>query len=176
MTQRSRILNYHLLACMFFLVGSCKEGTTETIPQSNAKPNASFPLRIEEKTVDAEIAVTPNERQKGLMHRDSMPLGKGMFFVFEQPGPQKFWMKNTRIPLDIGYFSPRGKLLEVHAAKPYDMNGVPSRSKNIQFVLELKLNGFREMGIGIGDRLNLSDLSKALTRRGFSPRNYGLSP
>ena len=176
MTQRSRILNYHLLTCLFFLAGSCKEGTTDTPPQSNAKPNASFPFRIGEKSVEAEIAVTPNERQKGLMHRDSMPLGKGMFFVFEQPGPQKFWMKNTRIPLDIGYFSPRGKLLEVHAAKPYDMNGVPSRSKNIQFVLELKLNGFREMGIGIGDRLNLNDLSQALTHRGFAAKNYGLSP
>ena len=176
MTQRSRILNYHLLACMFFLAGSCKEGTTETIAQSKAKPNATFPFRIEEKTVEAEIAVTPKEREKGLMHRDSMPLGKGMLFVFEESGPQKFWMKNTRIPLDIGYFSPSGNLLEVHAAKPYDLNAVPSRSKNVQFVLELKLNGFREMGISIGDRLNLSDLSKALTRRGFSPRNYGLSP
>ena len=176
MTQRSRILNYHLLACMFFLAGSCKEGTTETIAQSKAKPNVTFPFQIEEKTVEAEIAVTPKEREKGLMHRDSMPLGKGMLFVFEESGPQKFWMKNTRIPLDIGYFSPSGKLLEVHAAKPYDLNGVPSRSKNVQFVLELKLNGFREMGISIGDRLNLSDLSKALTRRGFSPRNYGLSP
>ena len=161
---------------MFFLAGSCKEGTTETTPQSNAKSNASFPLRIEDKTIEAEIAVTPNEREKGLMHRDSMPLGKGMLFVFEQPGPQKFWMKNTRIPLDIGYFSPSGKLLEVHAAKPYDMNGVPSRSKNIQFALELNLNGFREMGIRIGSRLNLSDVSEALTSRGFDPRDYGFSP
>jgi len=176
MTQQSRILNYLLLACLFFLAGSCKEGTTETIPQSNAKPNASFPFRIGEKSVEAEIAVTPKEREKGLMHRDSMPLGKGMLFVFEESGPQKFWMKNTRIPLDIGYFSPSGKLLEVHAAKPYDLNGVPSRSKNIQFVLELKLNGFREMGIGIGDRLNLNDLTQALTHRGFAGKNFGLSP
>jgi hypothetical protein len=109
------------------------------------------------------------------MHRDSMPLGKGMLFVFEEPGPQKFWMKNTRIPLDIGYFSPEGRLIEIHAAKPYDLNGVPSRSKNIQFVLELKLNGFREMGIAIGNKIKLSDLSKALTDRGFEPKDFGLS-
>jgi hypothetical protein len=172
MTQQSRILNYHLLACLIFLTGSCKEGTTEPTPQ----PNASFPFRIEDKTVEAEIAIKPSEREKGLMHRDSMPRGKGMLFVFEQPSSQKFWMKNTRIPLDIGYFSPSGKLLEVHAARPYDLNGVPSRSKNIQFALELNLNGFREIGIGIGDRLKLSDVSEALTSRGFDPRDYGLSP
>ena len=176
MTQRSRILNYHLLACMSFLAGSCKEGTTETTSQSKVEPIATFSFRIEDKTIEAEIAVTPREREKGLMHRDSMPLGKGMLFVFEQPSPQKFWMKNTRIPLDIGYFSPSGKLLEVHAAKPYDLNGVPSHSKKIQYVLEMKLNGFREMGIGIGDRLKMNDLSEALTRRGFDPSNYGLSP
>lgn len=176
MTQRRRILNYHLLACIFFFAGSCKEGTTETTLQSKAKPNIQFPFRIEDKMIEAEIAVTPSEREKGLMHRDSIPLGKGMLFIFKQPGPQKFWMKNTRIPLDIGYFSPTGKLLEVHAAKPYDLNGVSSHSKNIQFVLELKLNGFREMGIGIGDRLKLNDLSDALNRRGFDPSNYGLSP
>jgi uncharacterized membrane protein (UPF0127 family) len=172
MTQQSRILNYHLLACLIFFTGSCKEGTIEPTPQ----PNASFPFRIEDKTVEAEIAIKPSEREKGLMHRDSMPRGKGMLFVFEQPSSQKFWMKNTRIPLDIGYFSPSGKLLEVHAAKPYDLHGVPSRSKNIQFALELNLNGFREMGIRIGSRLNLSDVSEALTSRGFDPRDYGFSP
>ena len=175
MTQLSRILNYHLLTCLFFFAGSCKEGTYETTPRPETEPNASFPFTIGEKTIDAELAVKPSEREKGLMHRDSMPLGKGMLFVFEEPGPQKFWMKNTRIPLDIGYFSPEGRLLEIHAAKPYDLNGVPSRSKNIQFVLELKLNGFREMGIAIGNKIKLSDISKALTDRGFEPKDFGLS-
>ena len=176
MTQAGRILNYHLLAGMLLLAVSCKEAPLETSSAPASKPNPFFTLGIGEKTVEAEIAVRPSERERGLMHRDSIPAGEGMLFVFKRPGPQSFWMKNTRIPLDIGYFSPDGRLLEVHAAKPYDLNGVPSRSKNVQFVLELKLNGFREMGIDIGDRLNLSDLSQALTRRGFSPRNYGLSP
>ena len=85
MTQLSRILNYHLLASLFFLAGSCKEGTYETSPRPKTEPNASFPFTIGEKTIDAELAVKPGEREKGLMHRDSMPLGKGMLFVFEEP-------------------------------------------------------------------------------------------
>jgi hypothetical protein len=108
------------------------------------------------------------------MNRDSLPDGKGMLFVFEKPGPQRFWMKNTRIPLDIGYFSPNGKLLEIHAAKPYDLGGEPSHSKKVQFVLELNLNGFRTMGIRIGDRLDLKAVAKALRQRGLEPKEYGL--
>ena len=54
-----------------------------------------------------------------------------------------FWMKNTRIPLDIGYLSTSGVLLEVHKAKPYDLSSVPSRSHDIKFVLELNAGGYR---------------------------------
>jgi uncharacterized membrane protein (UPF0127 family) len=108
------------------------------------------------------------------MYRDSIPEGKGMLFVFEQPSSQKFWMKNTRIPLDIGYFSPEGKLLEVHAAKPFDLGGVPSRSEKVQFVLELNRNGFRSMGIRLGDRLDLKVVAKALRDRGIDPKEYDL--
>ena len=62
-----------------------------------------------------------------------------MLFVFEKPGPQRFWMKNTRIPLDIGYFSSNGKLLEIHAAKPYDLSGEPLvRKSSIRFGTQLE--------------------------------------
>ena len=97
-----------------------------------------------------------------------------MLFVFEEPGPQRFWMKNTRIPLDIGYFSQTGKLLEIHAAKPFDLRGVPSHSQKVKFVLELNLNGFRKMGIRIGDRLNLQSVTRALQQKGLAPKEYGL--
>ena len=69
------------------------------------------------------------------MFRNSIADNEGMLFVFEEGTEQRFWMKNTRIPLDIGYISTSGVLLEVHKAKPYDLSGVPSRSKDIKFVL-----------------------------------------
>ena len=49
-----------------------------------------------------------------------------------------------------------------------------SRSKKVQFVLELNLNGFRTMGIRIGDRLDLEAVSKALRQRQLDPKEYGL--
>jgi uncharacterized membrane protein (UPF0127 family) len=106
------------------------------------------------------------------MYRDELKLGTGMLFIFKSATPQKFWMKNTRIPLDIGYFSSDGVLKEIHAAKPFDLSGVPSRSKEIQFVLELNLKGFRDQGLKIGSRLNLDDIRNVISKRGLDPKDY----
>ena len=51
-----------------------------------------------------EIADDDAERARGLMFRDEMAAGHGMLFVHEREEPQAYWMKNTRIPLDILYF------------------------------------------------------------------------
>ena len=174
MNQGNRILNCHLIAFLALLLTSCKEETTRVASRQSVPKDTLFVFGVGEKEVWAELAAEPHEREKGLISRYSLPRGKGMLFVFEKPGPQRFWMKNTRIPLDIGYFSPNGKLLEIHAAKPYDTSGEPSHSNKVQFVLELNLNGFRTMGIRIGDRLDLKAVSKALRERGLEPKEYGL--
>ena len=49
--------------------------------------------------IDAQVASNAEQRQIGLMFRKQMPAQEGMLFVFEQPAPQCFWMKNTLIPL-----------------------------------------------------------------------------
>ena len=48
-----------------------------------------------------ELAKTPCERQKGLMHRDALPINTGMLFMFEDVEIRHMWMLNTLIPLDI---------------------------------------------------------------------------
>jgi len=174
MIQGNKILNYHLTAFLALLLTSCKEETAQVTPAQERQEGTMFVFGLGGKQVRAELAARPLERQKGFMYRDFIPEGTGMLFIFEEPSPQKFWMKNTRIPLDIGYFSSNGKLLEVHAAKPHDLSGVHSRSDKVQFVLELNLNGFRKMGIRIGDRLDLNAVSKALRQRGLAPKEYGL--
>jgi uncharacterized membrane protein (UPF0127 family) len=49
---------------------------------------------------------------------------------------------------------------------------VPSKSKNIQFVLELNKNDYRAQGIQIGDRINLDDVKRAITARNLNPKDY----
>ena len=51
-----------------------------------------------------EIADDDAERARGLMFRDELAAGTGMLFIHDAEEPQAYWMKNTRIPLDILYF------------------------------------------------------------------------
>ena len=48
-----------------------------------------------------EIAQTQDELELGLMYRTGLPADAGMLFVFEQSNIYPFWMKNTKIPLDM---------------------------------------------------------------------------
>ncbi len=96
-----------------------------------------------------EIAQTIPERALGLMNRDALPRGAGMLFVFEDEAPRAFWMKNTRIPLDILYFDGTGRLVSVSKeAQPFDLTPLPS-SGPAQYVLEI--NG------GLFDRFRMDE-------------------
>ena len=55
--------------------------------------------------VKAEVADESAKRTKGLMDRKKLADGKGMWFVFENEGLRTFWMKNTKIPLDVVFFN-----------------------------------------------------------------------
>jgi uncharacterized membrane protein (UPF0127 family) len=83
-------------------------------------------------------------------------------------------MKNTRIPLDIGYLSSSGVLLEIHKAKPHDTSGVPSRSNDIKFVLELNEGAYKKLGISIGSKVSLKRVSEIIDDRGLNPSDYNL--
>src|SRR5690349_15578329 len=69
-----------------------------------------FAIKIGDRTVQMQIAALPPEQQKGLMFRQTMGEDEGMLFVFPGAQQQGFWMRNTTLPLDIGYFEPSGEL------------------------------------------------------------------
>ena len=148
----------------------------EKQPSDLNKPKPEkFEILVGEKKLLLELAITEEKRQKGLMHRSGLKLGEGMLFVFESPQPMSFWMKNTRIPLDLGYFSPDGRLKELHRGHPFDLSGIPSQTSSLQFVIELNAGDYQKLGIQLGDRIDLPALSDAIIKSGGVPSNYGLS-
>jgi uncharacterized membrane protein (UPF0127 family) len=103
-----------------------------------------------------EVADDDATRARGLMFRDSMAREHGMLFVFERAEPQAFWMRNTRIPLDILYFDSQRRLVSVAAGVPPcttpQCPSYPSEGA-AQFTLELNAGLARELGATRGDEL-----------------------
>jgi hypothetical protein len=100
-----------------------------------------------------EVADTGAERAQGLMHRESMPRGAGMLFVYDRPQSVSFWMRNTLIPLDMVFADAQGKVTRVHAeAVPLDETAIRG-GPGVQYVLEINGGLAEAFGIGPGTEM-----------------------
>lgn len=106
-----------------------------------------------------EIADEQAERQRGLMFREQMAADHGMLFIHEQEEPLAYWMKNTRIPLDILYFDHDLKLVSQQRNVPPCTAGdaCPSYPSNAPalYVLELNAGQAAALGVETGDTLKV---------------------
>ncbi len=85
--------------------------------QTETSYNASFIVDGEKAgALTLEVANTTEEREQGLMHRESLPDNHGMLFVFPDEKVRPFWMKNTLIPLDMIFISSNLTVLNVEEA------------------------------------------------------------
>jgi hypothetical protein len=105
-----------------------------------------------------ELARTSDEQALGLMFRDSLADDHGMLFLFPGEARRSFWMKNTRIPLDIFYFDANLRLVSVaESAQPCRSQRCPPypSAAPAQYVLELRAGKAAELGVRPGDVLEL---------------------
>ncbi|MEJ2534050.1 MAG: DUF192 domain-containing protein [Gammaproteobacteria bacterium] len=105
-----------------------------------------------------ELALTRGEQARGLMFREELPPDRGMLFIFQREDWRSFWMKNTRIPLDILYFDDGLTLVSVaENARPCVADPCPSYPSEApaRYVLELNAGMVRSLGVEKGDRLVL---------------------
>lgn len=118
-------------------------------------------LEIGGKMLIVEIVDTPKTRKKGLMGRSDLAEGKGMLFIFEEPSMLSFWMKNTHIPLSIGFFDEEKRLINT-AEMPPSSSGTKrlpcyESLTPAQYALEASPNWFKKNNIKPGMKFTLHD-------------------
>lgn len=107
-------------------------------------------LWVGDQELIAEIARRPVEIATGMMFRTNLLENEAMLFVFPEPGPKSFYMRNCVVPLSAAYIEPDGTIAEIVDLQPGDEQGVPSRSTNIQFVLEVRQGWFARHNVRPG--------------------------
>ena len=121
-------------------------------------------LEIGRQMLTVEIVDTPLTRDKGLMHRDSLPANHGMLFVYDAPEMLAFWMKNTKIPLSIGFFDHEKKLLQIENMDPPQSKTAPlflyKSRYPCRYALEVPQGWFSEHHIAPGAKFTLHDVSQ----------------
>lgn len=107
----------------------------------------------------AWVMDTHAKRQEGMMFLQDGDFEKdeAMVFVFAQPQPLSFWMKNTLVPLDIAYCDPQGRVLNTYTMKALDTVGDYSSAGPAMFAIEFKAGTFKRLGIGRGARFEIPE-------------------
>jgi len=127
------------------------------------KPQSNLPtlqMQLGNKSFTLEVADSTASRTYGLMRRDSMPSDHGMIFVFPEEEERGFWMKNTRIPLDILFVNTSGQVVSVKQMKAYDTNTTSSDGAAM-YAIELNQGAAQSAQITAGMRLKLPPGLKA---------------
>jgi uncharacterized membrane protein (UPF0127 family) len=107
--------------------------------------------------VKAEIAVTHEQRSKGLMYRKNLKDGEGMLFIFDKDDIQSFWMKNTYVPLSIAFISYNGRIIDIKDMYPNNTNSVKS-SRSVRYALEAPQGWFLRAGVKEGDTVKIDSV------------------
>lgn len=133
----------------------------ESLP--GPRPDVTFKkekITLGGKTIPVELAETPEQHERGLMFRKSMPENEGMLFVFSNEDVRYFWMKNTFIDLSIGYFDREKTLIDIQEMKSASMMetrppSYPS-AKPAKYALEMNKGWFTKNKVKLGQKFQFS--------------------
>ena len=103
--------------------------------------------------IQVYVARSDEQRALGLMHRREMAEDEGMLFMCDRSAVQKFWMKDTPLPLSIAFVDEDGTILKIADLEPHDLESESSEHP-VRFVLEVNQGWFAQRGIAPGARLS----------------------
>lgn len=138
-------VGYRCLPLLAALLVACSENGMATVT-------------LKGESFAVELAETDAARRQGLMYREALAPGHGMLFIYPAPETLRFWMLNTKMPLDILFFDADRRLLDVFPEAPpcsaepcarYESHGPAV------YALELPASSVRALALSPGEILSL---------------------
>ena len=168
MIPKKILIYFRLVIISFAFLYGCKEEkpvkTSDKIVVSFKKEGVLQIKKAESdsviKTLDIEIADNEYETQTGLMYRNELKTEQGMLFIFPNSDYRNFYMKNTKIALDIIYIDENNSIVSFQKnAKPFDETSLPSEAP-AKFVLEINAGLVDQWNLETGDHIAYNILNE----------------
>lgn len=140
-----------------FFLQSCQDDESSNAILNGAKISDDKVIIITQNgnvTFDVKMAVTNEERAKGLMFVRDMPENEGMIFEFDESREVAMWMKNTYISLDMAFIDDDGIIVNIaEHTEPLSLAQVRSNGK-VKAVLEVNAGELSKRGVKAGDQIH----------------------
>ncbi len=132
---------------------------------SQTNTNHTFPsyVKIKGLIIHVDLAITPDQQEKGLSIKNNLSNNQGMLFPFNTPGDYSFWMKDMKFPLDIIWINSDNKI--VHIEKNLQPcvfillcpTYSPPANSNTKYVLEVNADYTTKNNINVGDKVSFNN-------------------
>lgn len=113
-------------------------------------------------TLELEFAITPAQRQQGLMFRQELGAMSGMLFDYGEERHVSMWMHNTPLTLDMLFIDAGGVIRRIAAyTEPFSRETISS-NRPVRYVLEVNGGFARSHGVKPGDTFEVLEGPQAV--------------
>lgn len=148
-------MSARVLVVALALALGCERGEPPAAGEP-AAPRARVTIGVH--VIDAEVADTPARKQRGLSGRAALPEGRGMLFLYGEPGLHGFWMPDMRFDIDILWIR-GGRIVHVESRVSKDEPARVYRPREpADLVLELPAGTAERRGFRVGDAVEVEGL------------------
>ncbi|MDO8510409.1 MAG: DUF192 domain-containing protein [bacterium] len=158
--MKYRLSKSFLLSAVLFLVLML---TAFLLPPRMPKPQEiearKALVMVNDQKIEAAIALTAVEKEKGLSGTSALAEGDGLLFVFESDDYYGIWMKGMLIPIDIAWLDEGGFIVDLeHSVSPDTFPTIFRPAAEARYVLETNAGWFKAHEINVGDHVFLKNL------------------
>ncbi len=114
---------------------------------------SAIDIKLGQTSYRIDLAITSEQRRRGLMHRQQLGVDEGMLLVYPRSGDHRVWMKNMLIPLRVFWIDESFTVLDMQRLEPCKSPPCPvfSTPQAARYILEL---GDYEHALKPGDKID----------------------